>query len=232
MAEHIQHDKDKTQRRAALMAGIGLLMMVPLAVFAFFIVIESLVVPGDAATTASNMRVADTLFRLGIMAFVIIAILDILVAWALYVVFQPVQKNIALLAGWFRLAYAAVFLVAFAPLLQAIEWLSTADYLTAFTEEQLAAQVMLEMHRFQNTWDLGLGIFGLHLLVLGCLVYRASFIPRWVGVLVVVAGAAYTVDSIGGILVANYALDLASYAFVGEVLLIGWLMWLGFRRAD
>jgi hypothetical protein len=93
----------------ARVAGFGLLLMFILAAFVIFFVLEGLIVPGDAVTTANNIIAHEMLFRCGIISFIIVLILDLLVAWALYIVLQPVNKNLALLAAWLRLVYTIIF---------------------------------------------------------------------------------------------------------------------------
>ena len=157
---------DGSLRKAAMVAGLGLLVMTIFAIFAQFAVIQGLIVPGDAATTANNIMANEMLFRLGIFSFMIVIICDVLVAWGLYVLLKPVNENLSLLMAWFRLVYSAIFAVALANLFNALQLLSGADYLGAFEPNQLQAQVMLSLDAFQAGWTIGLVIFGLHLVLL------------------------------------------------------------------
>jgi hypothetical protein len=77
---------------------------------------------------------------------------------------------------------------------------------------------------FDTGWHLALGIFGLHLVGLGALLFRFTA-PRLLAALVVLAGAGYLADSIGTIFVADYGLTVSTFTFVGEALLIFWLFW-------
>ena len=74
---------DISQRKAAMVAGFGLLLMTVFALFADFFVLPGLIVPGDATETANNIMAAEGLFRMAICSFLIVIILDVLVAWAL-----------------------------------------------------------------------------------------------------------------------------------------------------
>ena len=67
----------------------------------------------------------------------------------------------------------------------------------------------------------------MHLVLVGVLCWRSDVVPRVVGGLVAVAGAAYAVDSVGVLLSESYDADLAAYLFVGEVALMLWLLWWG-----
>lgn len=99
-------------RRAALVAGIGILAMAALATFANFTVVENLVTEGDVERTARDIRASEVTFRYGVAAWALVAVLDVIVAWSLLAFFAPVHKGLSALAAWFRLAYAAVLMVA------------------------------------------------------------------------------------------------------------------------
>jgi hypothetical protein len=227
--ENVSRFADLPQRTAALVAGLGLLLMAILSPFAFLNTYQNIMVAGDAKATADNISAAGSLFNIGIFIFLVVAILDIVVAWALYVLFKPVNKSLSLLAGWFRLAYAPIFALALNQLFNASQLLSGAEYLKAFGTDQLDAQAMLSVNAFKNSWDIGLVIFGLHLLVLGYLAFKSGFIPKWLGILLVVAGFGYIADSFGKFLLPNYNITLAQFTFVGEALLILWLLWRGIK---
>ena len=98
---------EMTPRQSAIVAGIALLIMTILAPFANFFILQRLTVAGDAAETASNILAAEGMFRAGIFAFLIVAILDIVVAWGLYYLFKPVDKSLSMLGAWLRVAYCS-----------------------------------------------------------------------------------------------------------------------------
>jgi Domain of unknown function (DUF4386) len=216
-------------RTAAIVAGLGLLLMAILAPFANFYALGNLVVANDAKATANNIMGSSELFRIGIFCFLIVAVLDVIVAWALHVLLEPVNKSLSLLAAWFRVVYAAVFAIALMPLLGVVQLLSGAEYLKGLETNQLHAQVMLSLSAFHNGWDLGLVIFGCHLLILGSVLFKSGFVPHWLSVLVSIAGVGYLADSFGKFLIPNYNVTVAAFTFVGEFLLIFWLLWRGIK---
>ncbi|MGZ9222858.1 MAG: DUF4386 domain-containing protein [Anaerolineales bacterium] len=230
--ENVARFTDISLRTAAMVAGVGLLLMAILSPFAFLNTYQNIMVSGDAKATADNIIASGNLFNIGISIFLVVAILDIVVAWALYVLFKPVNKSLSLLAAWFRLAYAPIFALALTNLFSASQLLSGADYLKAFETNQLYAQAMLSVSAFKNGWDIGLVIFGLHLLVLGYLAFKSGFIPKWLGILLVVASIGYMADSFGRFLSPDYNISLAQFTFVGEALLIFWLLWRGIKGFD
>ncbi|MFC1529522.1 DUF4386 domain-containing protein [Gemmatimonadota bacterium] len=223
---------DISLRTSVVVAGFGLLLMAILAPIANFGVIEKLIVSGDATTTANNIMASAGLFRIGIVIFLIVAILDVVVAWALYVLLKPVNKSLSLLAAWFRIVYAAILAFALSNLLVVLQLLKGDGYLNVFDTNQLYAQTMLFLIAFTDGWDLGLAIFGLHLVVLGYLAFKSGYIPKILGILVIVAGFGYTIDSFGKFLSPSYNFSLAMFTFIGEVLLIFWLLWKSIKGFD
>jgi hypothetical protein len=161
-----------------------------------------------------------------------VAILDVVVAWALYILFQPVNRGLSLLAALFRVVYATLFAVAVSNLLSALQLVGGADFLKAFGTDQLQAQMMVLLSAFQSGWDLALIIFGLHLFILGILVFRSGKRLWILGILVIAAGLGYIVDGCGKLLLPNYNVTVSTFTFVGEALLIFWLLWKGIRGVE
>jgi hypothetical protein len=228
---------NKSVRRGSLVAGIALLVMMPLGAFANFAVLEGLINPGNAAQTASAILNSEDTFRFAIASLFAVAVLDLIVAWALYTVFKPVNSGIALLMAWFRAVYAGIFMVAISQLAGALSILNTADSVSVFSTEQHYAQALLGINAFDDIWAAALILVGLHLVILGYLMhrsgtvpsYKSGYIPKVLGVLLAIAGAGYVIDSFGRVLVAGYSFEVAAFTFIGEVLLIFWLFIYGRR---
>jgi len=194
-----------------------------------FVALDGLVTPGNAAQTAVDITQSEGLFRVGVVSLFLVAALDVVIAWALYRVFSPVNTSISMLAALFRLVYAGVFLVAIGHLLGVLRLLSGDDYLSVFTADQLHAQALLEIDAFSDLWVAGLGLFGLHLLLIGYLAYRSGYVPRLLGVLLAIAGLGYVIDSFGVVLSQGSWTAVASFTFIGEFLLALWLVIWGRR---
>jgi hypothetical protein len=215
---------NRGMRRSALVAGVGLVLMAVLTPAANFGAILGLVTKGDATTTAKDVLASEGLFRSGIVALVVVVILDIVVAWALLTFFEPVHKGVARLAAWLRLIYAAIFAVAISQLVGVLLLLSNAQYLTTFSIEQRRTEALLAIQTYQDIWNVSLVLFGLHLVLIGYLAYRSGYVPRILGVVLVINGVGYLVDSFGGLLVANYSVNVAAFMFFGEPLFMLWLL--------
>ena len=220
------HDSSATVRRvrrSALVAGVATLVLAVLAGAANFAVIGGLVTRDDAARTARDVLASSGLFRIGLAALVVAVILDVVVAWALLTFFEPVDKDLSRLAAWFRLSYAAVFAVAVGQLLGVLPLLD-AGRPSAFTIDQRHTQALAKIEDFLSIWHVGLVLFGLHLVLIGYLAYRSGYVPRVLGVLLAIAGAGYLVDSFADMFVANYRANVAAVTFIGEALLMLWLL--------
>jgi hypothetical protein len=113
-------------------------------------------------------------------------VLDVVAAWALYELLGPVNKTLALLSAWLRVMNAAVFAAVPSSLLVAARLLTDATVRGAFDPRQAHAQAVASAHAFKGGWDAAPVIFGLHLLVLGRLVFRSGYVPRTLGIRTVI----------------------------------------------
>jgi hypothetical protein len=211
------------QPKVALATAMSLLLMALLAPFAQFGVLKTLILPADAAATTSNIAASLGLFQAAIVAFMIVAILDVVVAWGFYLLLRQVNEGLAGLVGSLRVVYAAIFAFVLVNLLDAARLVGGATT-PALHSDSLQAQVAASVASFDTGWHLALGIFGLHLVGLGALLFRFAS-PRPLAALVVLAGAGYLADSLGTIFIAGYGLTISTFTFVGEALLIVWLFW-------
>jgi len=209
---------------AALIAGIGLLIMVLTAPFAELYVLPRLVVPADAAETVRNISANQTLFTSAIVGYLITFICDLVVAWALYVLLRSVHKNLSMITAGFRWLYTAIALVALFNLVTVLRLLNTSNPLSLLQPDQLGAQVMLSLSAFRTQWHFGLLFFGFHLVLLGYLVIRSKYIPRILGVLLIIAGLGYLLTSLKPFLFPDVHLDFAEYTFYGELIFMLWLL--------
>src|SRR5215218_11068099 len=126
-------------RRAALVAGLGLLLMALLAGLANFAVLERLIVQGNASATASALLDALGSFQLAIVSLFGVAVLDVIVAWALLIFFDPVHRTVAIIAAACRLLYAGIFAAAVSRLLSAAQLLGGRQINSSTEAEVLAA---------------------------------------------------------------------------------------------
>jgi len=187
--------------------------MIPLAAFAETTRLGAL--GGDAAATVAHLASHQTSFRFAVAAFSAIVALDVIVAGALADVLTPAHPQLARLSAYARLAYAAMLGAALPTPLTAVDVARTdRTDVAALASDALAA--------FARTWSLALGLFGVHLALVGAAILHASYVPRWLGWLVIVAGVGYAADSVTTTL--GHPTQLVTFAFIGEVILMVWLL--------
>lgn len=213
-------DTAKSQRSASLTAGLALALMAVLAGFGVFGAIQPLIVPGDADATVAAILGSELMFRAGIACLILVTILDVIVSAALFTLFEPVNRGLSMMAAWFRLAYTAVYLVA-------ILQLSVAATLLGEPVEALQA-----IEAFYTIWYIGLIFFAAHLFLIGYLAYISRFMAKVFGILLVIAGVGYAVDGFGVVLIPGFTTFLGGFLFVGEVVLIFWLLIKGRRLTN
>lgn len=216
-------------RTAALVAGLSLLMMVIAAPFAELFVFPKLIVPGNAAETAQNIIANKTLFTSAIFGYLVTFLCDLVAAWALYILLKPVNENLSLLTALFRVVYTLIALVALLNLVTVLRLLDTPASAGLFQPDQLPAQIMYLLNTFKSHWYFGLLFFGIHLGLLGYLVFRSNYIPRILGVLLIIAGSGYLLTNLKPFLFPGINLDFAEYTFYGELIFMLWLLIKGSR---
>lgn len=184
--------------KIAKVTGIGYLIIFVTGFFSNFFVLENIVVWEETAATMQNLIGNQTLFRFGIIGFVIMVIADLLLAWALYYLLESVNKSISFLSALFRIVNAAIFGLALSYLLSVIKILPGAE-----NNLQVSADIMLAFTGFNTTWLIGLIFFGFHLIILGYLIVKSGYIPKILGILLLIAGIGYLIDSFANILLPS-----------------------------
>lgn len=218
-------------RTYAKITGVLYLLIFFLGPIAFFMGRSSIVVPGDPAATVENLMASEVTFRLGMVAETAIVLIEIVVSAILYVLLRPVSRPLSLASALARFAQSVLQAVNLFTALPALVLLGGAGYLAAFEPDQLNALMLLfmDVNAFMVIiWGL---IFGFHLLLLGYLVYRSGFWPRLLGILLVVGGGGYLLQSYGHILAPQLDEILSTVVIIlsipGELAFTVWLLWKG-----
>lgn len=210
--------------RAAVIAAISMIIMVILAPIADGAIIKKLIIPDNAAETFSNIAASEGLFRLAVVFFLVVALLDIIIAWALYIFLKPVNKQISLLAAWCRIVYAALLIAALFYLLNVLQYVNEAAWYSHADINHVHIHTMFLIKSFSQCWEFGLIIFGFHLVTLGYLFLKAGSMQKILGILIIIASLGYMADGFGRVLFAHYNINIAVFTFVGEIVLIFWLL--------
>ena len=213
-----------TLRQAALTAGFGILIMAFFAPAAEFYVFPKLFVDGDIEATRQNILQNPALFWYGAMGHFITLTCDIFVAWALYVLFRPVNPALSLLAALFRLVYTVIAFVGLFNLFTAFRMMASPDHAAAIGAEQLNAQVYVLLNSFGYIWSAGLILFGAHLFLLGMLILKSSYVPSIIGALVSIAGLGYFAYYLSAYVAPDFELGWLFFTFFGELIFMLWLL--------
>lgn len=183
-------------QRYARMAGLLLLISLVFGGFGEMYVPDKLTVWTDPTATASNIVASNGLFRLGFASYLVEAVCDVVLAWGFYILLRPVRPNVALLTAFLGLVSTALYAVAetfyFVPTLL----LGRGDYLTVFTHEQLSAVALLSLKLFGNVGGIFLVFYGVASLLRGYLIAQSRYLPRTLGVLLVLGGVGFIVQDI------------------------------------
>jgi hypothetical protein len=206
----------------ARIAGILYLTMVPLGFFGMY-GHSNLIVPGNAATTVNNIIASGSLFRLSIMSALVVQLVNILLVLVLYKLLKPVSRNYALLMVIFFLVSVPITMLNELNQFAALLLLSGDGYLTAFDADQLYAQVMFVLNLHEHGIHIS-GIFwGLWLFPMGYLVFKSGFLPRILGILLIIGCFGYILDSIRFFFFPGIK-PIVLYTFWGELFLPLWLL--------
>lgn len=213
---------DMSRRKAARIAGL-LYSLSFLSAFTHLFVRTSLIVPGDATTTARNILANELLFRVGFVFDLINFTGFLLLPLVLYWLLKPVNKNIALLMVIFVLASVPIVMLNMVNHLAALVLLNGGDYLTVFTPDQLNALVLLFLNLHEIGYSIGTIFFGLWLLPLGYLVFKSGYFPRVLGVLLLISCFGYLID-LTVLYLLDFELGIGLFTMIGEMIFIFWLL--------
>lgn len=215
-----------SDRKTARIAGFLYLLLVPLGFFGTMY-IPSITVPGNAVATVNNIMAHTLLFRLSILSALITPIVTVLVALFLYKLLKPVNKNQAVLMVVFALAAAPIAMLNELNHFAVLLLLNGTEYLKVFSVDQLYSQVMFFLDLSHYGASITAIFWGLWLFPLGYLVFKSDFLPRILGVLLIIAGFGYIIDSVALFLLPDFNIRVTDYTFVGELFFLWWLLFKG-----
>ena len=191
----------------ARIAGLLLLASLVGGGFGEFYVPNKLIVAADATATAKNIIAFNSLFRLGFAGYLVEAVCDIALAWVLYVLLRPVQKDLALLAAFFGLVSTAVFAGAELFFFGSGLILGGADYLKTFSPAQLNTLGLLSVKFYGYGAGIFMVFYGIATALRGYLIYRSDYLPKFLGVLLVLAGLGFIAKNFMLVLAPAYDSD-------------------------
>ncbi len=195
--------------------------------FAIEYVPSKLIIYGNAAATASNIAANETLFRIGIAGELIGQAGFIFVALALYYLLKGVNQLSASLMVTLVVVQIPIGFLNELNSIAALTLVRGADFLSVFEKPQRDALAMLFLNPHHHGFVVAEIFWGLWLLPLALLVYRSRFLPRFLGVWLVIDGLAYVTLSLTSVMLPQYSDKVSTYsqpAFFGEVAFMLWLV--------
>lgn len=167
-------------RQLSILTGISYVIIFFAAIYANFFVLESLKINPEMTVNEESMSI-----RLGIMAFIITVVFDVLIAWTLFEIYP--KHYLSLLSTFFRMMHAVIMAIAIFSLPLILNMNDKIDILSS-------------VQQFDTIWLIGLFFFGIHLIILSQIFHG----PSWIRIMLMIAGFMYMIDTSAHFLMENY----------------------------
>jgi len=227
---------DDSQRTAAKVAGVVGLITFAIVVFGNYVLLNPLIVPRNAVDTARNILAHQTQFRFALVCFVVYGIGCVVLLSALYVIFAPVNRGLALAGALFRLVFAMLWLIAPLNSLAALRLLGDVTYLKVFEPDRLQALARVQLAGSFDDYYVGLPFFGLAATVCAWLWLKSNYIPRGLSIFGVIASAWCVLCALVYLVFPNFNKIVNDYIFdspmaLFELIVSVWLIVKGLKQA-
>jgi hypothetical protein len=181
--------------KIARAGGTLYLIIIVTGIFGEMFVRNKLIVSGDAAATANNIMASQFLWRVGIAGDLLMHICDVPLLLVFYILLKPVNKNLMLLALLFTLIQTAVLVATKLNLFMPLFLSGNAEYLKIFDPHQLQALSYISIRLDGYGFAIGLIFFGFACPIIGYLIFKSGYLPRFIGIAMQVAGICYITNS-------------------------------------
>lgn len=219
-------------KQIAKVSGIAYVMIFIFGFYANFAVLENLLNIKNLSITTANFINNHSQFGNGLLGFASMLLFDIVLVWSLFGITKSINKKISYVASFFRLLHALFFCIALFKLLEVYKLTYKSS-----NSKDLQNMVSELLSGFDTLWTIGIIFFGIHLIVLGYLTIKSTYIPKTLGVLLPLAGIGYLIDGIAKLFMSDYVeykevfdIMVIMPSVVGEFSLTVWLLIKGFKR--
>ncbi len=192
--------RDFSPQTYARIAGALYLINIAAGLLGEMFVRNALIVSGNATATAANIAQSPLLWRIGIAGDLIMQATDVPLMMIFYVLLSPVNRNLALTALLFTLVQTASLVANKINLMMPLFLSADAEYLKAFTPDQLHALAYVAIEAHEHGFGIGLIFFGFECLITGYLIFKSGYLPKMLGVAIQIAGVCYLINSFALIL--------------------------------
>jgi uncharacterized protein DUF4386 len=230
-------DIDNSQRTAAKVAGISGLLTVAIVVFANYVLLNPLIVPGNAVETARNIVAHETQFRITAVCFLIYSAGVVVLLAALYLILRPVNQGLALVGALFRLVFALLWLLTTLNMLGALRHLGSASYLQVFEADRLQTLARLHLAANFDDYYVGLPFFGLAATVCSYLWLKSNYIPKSLSIFGLISSAWCVACALVFLIFPHFNKTVNDYWFdspmaLFELALSLWLLFKGLKLSE
>jgi len=219
--------------KIARIAGFLYLLIIGFGLIAQIFVRDNLVDYNNATVTAKNILASEFWFRFGFVSELMMLVCDIGVTTILYILLRDFSRNLALLSTFFRLTSIIILCVVALSHYAALFFLGDVQYLTVFNSDQLEALSLLSIKLHGSGYNISLLFFGLHLIILGYLIYKSAFLPKFLGVLLLIGGLCYIINSFTWFLFPTFVKTIYPAILIpcsiGELIFSLWLLIKGLK---
>ncbi len=217
-----------SNKNLARIAGLLYLIVIATGLFAEVFVRQALKVSEDALTTANNIQSSEMLFRWGLVADLINFVCGLPCVLIIYFLFKRVNKFLLQLALIFVVIQTAIIAVNLLNQISPLLLLSNNTYLKTFQPNQLAALSQLSLNIQGAGYAIGLVFFGFYCLLVGYVIFKSKMVPKFLGILYIISGLGYLINSFIMLLSKGFANPLFTYIaipiFIGELSFCLWLL--------
>lgn len=229
-------NQNNNPNRMARIGGVLYLMIIIIGIFGEAFVRGQLIVAGDAAATANNIQESLSLWRVSIASELILILCATAVAFVFYKLLKPVNKNLALLALLFNVVAIAIESINRLNLFAVLILLGDGIYTEIFALDQLHGLVYFALDAYTYGFGMSLVFFGLEILIIGYLIFKSVYLPKFLGVLMAIAGVCYLTLIFSMVLAPSVAAKLSPSillpVFIGELSFSLWLIVKGVNVAE
>ncbi|WOD43575.1 DUF4386 domain-containing protein [Hwangdonia lutea] len=219
-------------KQIAKISGVAYVMVFIAGFYANFAVLESLIDVNNSIATTSNFMNNHSQFGKGLLGFLVMLFFDGLLVWALFGLTKSISKSISYLASFFRLLHALFFGAALFKLWKIYQLTNNVS-----NAEVIQHRVTKLLIGFDELWTIGLLFFAFHLIFLGYIILKSTYIPKSLGMLLMLAAIGYTIDGVAKLFMSNYIDYKSTFevivvmpSVIGEFSFTIWLLIKGFKK--
>jgi hypothetical protein len=219
-------------QKTARLAGLIYLMMTPLGILGIMYVPSALIVSGDAIATIHNIVANEMLFRFSIVSALLVQVSQIFVVLLLYKVLKPVNQSLAILMVVLILVAIPIAMLNEINNVAALLLARGSTYLPGIPMDQTQILVPLFLNMHKQGINIASMFWGLWLIPMGYLVIKSGFLPKILGIFLLITGVGYLLDFFIFFLLPDSGVTISAFTGFFEILFPLWLLIRGVNMSD